>query len=104
MRAWAPGGAVQLTPVLRVLLGSLWSVVEMLCTFSGMSNDQGQGSARSARPARRSRFAVPVADLEGSVQVPLEEQVTEIDPDVPRLPSDAEQRRATELRVITHGA
>jgi len=50
-----------------------------------------------------SRFAIPLDDLVAGVRVPQEDQVTELDTEVPPLPSEAERRRAAEMRVITHG-
>lgn len=57
-----------------------------------------------ASTPRTSRFAVALSDLEASAHVPLEDQVTEQETEVPPLPSEAERRRAEVMRVITRGA
>jgi hypothetical protein len=48
-------------------------------------------------------LAVSLEELEASVRLSVEQQVTEQDTEVPPLPSEAERRRAEVMRVITRG-
>lgn len=61
-------------------------------------------SHQEPRDDPSSPYSVSLDDLEAGVHVAKEDQVTEQDTEAPTLPSEAESRRAAEMRVITHGA